>query len=68
MVEGDGGHGVVEDVGFAYFVEEVVADPAEGAVHGGGGAALVVPYFGVVAGEGGVGVVEVGYCDCWGCE
>ena len=55
---------MVQDVGLDDAVEEVAADEAEVAVDGGGGAADVVPAAGLVVGEGGVGVLEVGDCDC----
>jgi len=45
-------------------VEELAADEAEFAVDGRRGAAGEVPGVGVVVGEGGVGVLEVGDCDC----
>lgn len=63
VVEGDGADVVVQDVGLDDAVEEVAADEAEVAVDGGGGAADVVPAAGLVVGEGGVGVLEVGDCD-----
>lgn len=64
VVEGDGGDVVVEHVGLDDAVEERAADEAHLAVDGGGGAADEVPFFGVVVGEGGVGVLEVGDGDC----
>lgn len=60
VVEGDGADVVVEHVSLDDAVEEVATDEAEFAVDGGGGAADVVPGAGLVVGEGGVGVLEVG--------
>lgn len=46
------------------FVEEVLADETDAAVDGSQGAGEECPGFGGVVGDVGVGVVEVGYCDC----
>lgn len=56
---------MVQDVRLDDAVEDVAADEAEVPVDGGGGAADVVPAAGLVVGEGGIGVLEVGDCD-WG--
>lgn len=60
VVEGDAGDKVVCDVGFDNPVQEVPPDEAKVPVDGGGGTAGEVPGFGVVVGEGGVGVLEKG--------
>lgn len=65
MVKGDRGDVVVQDVGFDDRVEEVTADEAEVTVDGGGGAAGEGPGARGVVREGWVGVLEVGYGDCW---
>ena len=55
---------MVQDVRLDYAVEELAADEAELAVDGGCGAAGEGPGAGVVVGERGVGVLEVGDGDC----
>jgi hypothetical protein len=60
VVEGDGGHEVVADVGADDVVEEVGVDEAEVAVDGCGGAAGEGPGCVAVVGHGGVGVLEEG--------
>ena len=51
VVEGNGGHVVVQDVGLDDAVEQGAADEAEFAVNGGGGSAGKIPRFGSVVGD-----------------
>lgn len=60
VVEGDGADVVVEDVGFDDAVEKLAADETEFTVDGSGGATGEVPGFGLVVGEGWIGVLEEG--------
>ena len=62
VVVRDGGAVVVQHVGVDDAVEEEAPEDAEVAVHGCGGAAGEGPGRRGVVREGGVGVVEVGYC------
>lgn len=64
MVERDSGHEMMADVRADDVVEEMRVDEAEVAVDGGGCAACECPGCGGVVGEGGVGVLEEGYCYC----
>ena len=59
VVEGNGANIVVQDVGFDNSVEDVTANESKVAVNGGSGTTSKVPGFGLVVGEGGVGVLEV---------
>ena len=59
VVKGNGADIVVEDVGFDNSVEDVTANESKVAVNGGSGTTSKVPGFGLVVGEGGVGVLEV---------
>lgn len=60
VVEGDGGHVVVQDVGLDDAVQQLAADKAHLAVDGGGSASDKVPLLTGVVGEGRVGVLEEG--------
>jgi hypothetical protein len=60
VVEGDVADVVVQHVGLNDAVEDVAADEAEVTVDGCSGATSEVPDFGLVVGEGGIGVLEEG--------
>jgi hypothetical protein len=64
VVEGNGRDVVVKDVGFDNAVEESTTDEAEFAVDCCGGATGEGPGFGLVVRKRGIGVLEVGDCDC----
>lgn len=64
IVEWDGADVVVEDVRLDDAVEELAADEAEFAVDGCGGATCKSPSFRSVVRERGIGVLQVGNCDC----
>lgn len=59
MVEGDGAHVVVQDMGLDDAVQELAADEAELAVDGGRSAAHVVPALGAVVRNCRIGVLQV---------
>ena len=59
VIEGDGADIVVEDVGLDDSVQDVTADESKVTVDCSSGTASEVPYFRLVVGEGGVGVLEV---------
>lgn len=60
VVEGDGADVVVQDVGLDDAVEDVTADETKVTVDGGGSTTGEVPRLGLVVGQAGVGVLEVG--------
>lgn len=68
VVEGDVADIVVQDVGLDDAVEDVTTDKAKVTVDSGSGATGKVPHLGLVVGEGGVSVLQVGDGNCKKCQ
>lgn len=64
MVEWDGAHIMVQNMGFDDAVEKVTANPAKVAVDGGSCTTSEVPDLGFIVRESRVGVLQVGDGDC----